>query len=416
MIHSLLGGIPELVDAEPELYDVGVNEGTVPEVDRAAEDETVSEEPVARSRSHSGASTNEQPSSESIEDTHGSPRVSEQTHITCDTLTGDEDRPNQSTAPMTQSSDTPRTSSSSPSTKPIPLPEATEQTCVGSPHGSPLALAASIPLPDSRSASPIPSSGPSSPVQSSMSLPQEAASVYHHDPSPSTSDHVSSRSRSSSDLTRASPLQSPTVADRSSSHYDKSAPRKSRAKPPPLSLTYLLRQADGLLAAYPPSHPSLRVTEIMGPDSVMRTWRPLPICAKAPGAVPEKQPYDYTDDYLETLVNSSSIVIPSPPPSPSLGRRLPVKKGKASPRAMSRALLDPRRIGLRLGALTPAERRMLFMGALLVVGAAMALKSGRVPCVDGIVRTGGGDGLKRLWNGKWTLISSVVAAWGRGLP
>ena len=66
--------------------------------------------------------------------------------------------------------------------------------------------------------------------------------------------------------------------------------------------------------------------------------------------------------------------------------------------------------------LSLAERRVLFMGALLVVGAAVALKSSKVPCVDGIMKASGGDGLKRLWNGKWMAISSVVAAWGRGLP
>ena len=417
MIHSLLGGIPELVDAEPEFYGTGVDKGTVPEVDHAAEDETASEEPVARSRSHCGEpGTNEPPGSEAIDDTFGSPRVSEQTHVSRNALTGDGDEPEQITVlDVTQGGDTFQANSSSPSTQPIPFPEATDHNYVGGPYGSALELAASIPLPDSRPASPTPSTGPPSPVQSSMLLSQEIASVDHHDPSLVTSDHVSSRSRSSSDLTCPSPLQSPTVSDRPSSHFEK-APRKSRSKPPPLSLTYLLRQADDLLTAYPPSHPSLRVTEIMGPDSAMRTWRPLPISAKVPDAVPEKQPYNYTDDYLETLVNSSSIVIPSPPPSPPLGRRLPVKKGKASPKALSKALLDPRRIGLRLGALTPAERRMLFMGALLVVGAAMALKSGKVPSVDGIVKTSGGDGVKRLWNGKWTLISSVVAAWGRGLP
>ncbi|KAG6377382.1 hypothetical protein JVT61DRAFT_15178 [Boletus reticuloceps] len=419
MIHSLLGGIPELVDAEPEFYDAGDNKGTATEVDRTAEDETVSANPVARSRSDSeGTGTlNEQPNSEAVDEILGTPHVSERTRVSCDTLTGGGHERDQSSAPRdtAQSNGTRQANSSSRSTEPIPLPEAIDQNCVDGPYRSTLELAASVPLPDSRPASPIPSPRPS-PVQSTTPLSQETTFADdHHNPRPSTSDHVSSCSHSPSDLRCPSPVQSHVVS-RPSSHLDKSVPSKPRIKTAPLSLTRLLRQADDLLAAYPPSHPSLHVTEIMGPDSAMRTWRALPISTKARDTVPDKQLYNHTDDYLETLVNSSYVVIPSPPPSPPPGPRLPLKNARASPRTLSKALFDPRRIGLRLGALTPAERRVLFIGALLVVGAAMALKSGKVLCVDGVVKVNGGDGLKRLWNGKWTLISSVVAAWGRGLP
>ena len=417
MIHSLLGGMPELVDVEPEFYYTGNNEGTVTEVDCVAEDGTVSRS-IAISHSNGGAGEHEEPSPEEIDKMLRILRKDTQTRVSRKILKRAGRKPNQRPVPsdVTQSNDTLRANSSNASTEPNPLPEVTNQNHVDSPDSSTLELAASIPLPDSRPASPIPLSGPSSPVQSTTLLPQEATSVDHCTSAPSTSDHVPSHSHSSSDLTRPSPIQSSTVENGPISHLGKPAPSKSRAKQVPLSLTYLLRQADDLLTAYPPSHPSLRVTEILGPDSAMRTWRPLPISTKARDAVPEKQPYHCTDDYLETLVNSSCIVIPSPPPSPPPGPRLPVKKAKASPRTLSKALLDPRRIGLRLGALTSAERRVLFMGALFVVGAAMALKSGKVSYVDGIVKANGGDGLKRLWSGKWTLVSSMVAAWGRGLP
>lgn len=416
MIHSLLGGIPELVDAEPEFYDTsnhGLAQDTVTEVDRATETETVSGRFVARSSSNGGGvDPHKQPGSDAIDETLGSSNITEQLDVSRDTFTGDEDELNHSSisSGLVQNSDTLSASSSSPSTKLVPLPEATDQNRMGGPHSPTLELAASIPLPDSRPNSPIYSPESSSPVQST---PQEARSIDHHSASPQSFDHIPPRSRSSSsDLARpSSPMKSPALANGPTSRLNKSAPSKSRTKPPPLSLTCLLRQTDDLLTAYPPSDPLLRVTEIMGPDSVMRTWRPLPI-----STIPEKQPYNETDDYLEILVNSSHIVIPSPPPSPPPGACLPAKKTGASSRALSKPLLDLRRIGLRLGALTPAERRVLFMGALLVVGAAMALKSGKVPCVDGIVKSSGGDGLKRLWSGKWTLISSVVAAWGRGLP
>lgn len=412
MIHSLLGGIPELVDAEPEFYDTCIKGDSVAEIDHAKEDETVSAKSVTRSRSDSEeADILEQPRSEAIDE--------ERTNVTCDAIAGDGDGLNHSNVPsdVAEGNDTLQVDGSSLSTKPNLLSEATTgQNYIGSPQDPTLEIAASIPLPESRSASPIPSPESSSPAQSSMIVPQEAASSVDHHDSSSTSGHALPRSRSSSDLSRPSRIKSQSTVDRPPPHIDRSAPRRPKTKPPPLSLTYLLRQADDLLTAYPPSHPSLRVTEIMGPDSTMRTWRPLPISANARDAVPEKLPYNYTDDHLETLVNSSCIVIPSPPPSPPLGPRLPAKKTRLSPRALSKALLDPRKIGMRLGALTPAERRVLFMGALLVVGAAVALKSGRVSCVDGIGKTSGGEALKRLWSGKWTLISSVVAAWGRGLP
>lgn len=379
MIHSLLGGIPELVDADPEFYDMRDND-------------------VAQVFGRSTASVaHERPDSETVGGTVGSLDTSWHMDPPCDTFTPDEDE-------AVQSGNTLRADSSSPSSNFFPLQNTTDGNHVGSPHSSSLDFAASIPLPDSRPASPSLSPEPSSFAPSS----QEARSTDHHSRSPSrsTSDHVPSRSGSFS-------VQLCGLANESTTHVDTSV--KTRTKPPPLSLTRLLRQADDLLNAYPPSHPSVRLTEIMGPDSAMRTWRPS-ITATTRDAVPEKQPYDETDDYLETLVNSSHIVIPSPPPSPLLGPRLMAKRRKNSPRALSKALLDPRRIGRRLGALTAGERRILFMGALLVVGAAVALKSSRVPCVDSIVRASGGDGIKRLWSGKWTFVSSVVAAWGRGLP
>ena len=414
MIHSLLGGIPELVDAEPEFQDTGNDDlasGTVTKVDN--------ETATARSIKTFGSNGEEHGSHEQPRPkaTLVSPNIGEQTRAFHEGIMKNEDEHDQSAVPsdVVPSSDTLLGDNSSPNIKPVPFPEAIVHSSEGGIHSSTLELTSSIPLPDSRPVSPTPSPEPSFPVHSTTPLPQEARSAGHHNPSPSASDRVPSRLRSSSlDLTCPSPMQSPTVAHGSTSQFGKSAPSKSRNKPAPLSLTYLLRQADDLLTTYPPSHPSLRVTEIMGPDSAMRTWRPLPISTKARDAIPEKQLYNETDDYLETLVNSSHIVIPSPPPSPLLGPRS-AKKAKA-PRAPGKALLDPRRIGLRLGALTPAERRVLFMGALLVVGAAVALKSSKVSCVDGIVKTSGGDGLKRLWSGKWTLISSAVAAWGRGLP
>lgn len=413
MIHSLLGGLPELVDSEQDFHDTSndyLARSTATEVDCAVDNETASERSATGSSNSEGPGTREQPLSAEIDGTLVHPNIGENTCVSHEGTMGNDGELDKSaiSSDTVPSSDTPLAESSNPST------EATVHISTAGSHISTLELASSIPLPDSRPVSPNPSLDPSSPVQPMIPLPQEARSADHHNPSPAVSGHLPSRSRSSSlDKTRPSLMQPPNGL---ASHSGKSISSKPRNKPAPLSLTTLLRQADDLLITYPPSHPSLHVTEIMGPDSAMRTWRPLPISTNARDDMPEKRPYDETENYLETLVDSSQIVIPSRPSSPLLSPRLSAQKTKVSPRVRSKALLDPRRIGFRLGALTPAERRVLFMGALLVVGAAVALKSCKASCMDGIVKASGGDGLKRLWNGKWTLISSVVAAWGRGLP
>ena len=420
MVHSLLGGIPELVDTVPESINtanIDLVQGTVTEVDRVADNETTGGN---FGSSGGGPDSHDRLHSESADGTSMLPNISEQTRVSHEDTMGCEDGLDQSTvsSDAVPGSDTPPADSSNPNTKSALFPETIDHSFVDGPHALTPELAASVPLPDSRPASPIPFPEHSSPAQSTTPLFQEVGSIEHRSPSPSAYSLVPSRSRATSlDTTcPSSPMQPFTIANEPTSHSGKSVPSKLRNKPAPLSLAYLLHQADVLLTTYPPSHPSLHVAEIMGPDSAMRTWRPLPISTKVRDAIPEEQPYCETDDYLETLVNSSHIVIPSPPPSPLLGPRLPARKGKLSPRAASKALFDPRRITLRLGALTSAERRVLFIGALLVVGAAMALKSSKVSCVDSIVKGSEGDGLKRAWNGKWTIVSSVVAAWGRGLP
>ncbi|THH12153.1 hypothetical protein EW145_g206 [Phellinidium pouzarii] len=46
----------------------------------------------------------------------------------------------------------------------------------------------------------------------------------------------------------------------------------SHVRPPKLSLPYLLEHADILFALYPPSQPSLHISSIIGPQSVILTW------------------------------------------------------------------------------------------------------------------------------------------------
>ncbi|KAH7887088.1 rab-GTPase-TBC domain-containing protein [Phlebopus sp. FC_14] len=226
-------------------------------------------------------------------------------------------------------------------------------------------------------------------------------------PRPSLSSRRSS-SRISSNPSCDAPRPTPSVPSPSPSPRKRSPSKYRNA---PLSLPHLLRQTDALLAAYPPSHPSLRVRQTMGPDSVVWTWREPNL-----SQIPTETPHEQSDDYLESLVNSSHIVLPTPPPSPPPSPPLPDKKLKPWRPSKAKALLSPRKIRLSLGALTPTERKVLFVGALLVVGAAIALKTGKIPRT-GEVGNGKGDageGLNRLWHGRWwSVVSSVVSAWGR---
>lgn len=87
-------------------------------------------------------------------------------------------------------------------------------------------------------------------------------------------------SRTESEEHEQDPTQIPLPPSRSASHsraptpsttspWDRKAIPKSR---PTVKLTSLLTYSDALMSLYPPSHPSLRVEQTMGPKSVIRTW------------------------------------------------------------------------------------------------------------------------------------------------
>ncbi|KAI6116346.1 rab-GTPase-TBC domain-containing protein [Pisolithus sp. B1] len=173
-----------------------------------------------------------------------------------------------------------------------------------------------------------------------------------------------------------------------------------RHKPAPLSLPQLLREADMLLTTYPPSFPSLGVYDIMGRDSVVRTWHPPMITMARDGPEDKWE----SDDYLESLVNSEDVIIPSPPPSPVLQpHTTSKKKGFVLWRYKGRGGSTLRRLKFPPGSL-PYERRFLLVGALLIVGIAIALKSNKVPKADG---------LKALWQRQWVVISPMLTFWNR---
>ncbi|KAG7448549.1 uncharacterized protein BT62DRAFT_889677 [Guyanagaster necrorhizus] len=130
------------------------------------------------------------------------------------------------------------------------------------------------------------------------------------------------------------------------SHQESS--RHSLRKPS-VSLTSLLIQADHLYEMYPPSHPSLALSSIMGPQSVIFTWTPS--SADLP-----------SDDSAERMVEYPQLVVypyvdqeeDSDPKESRTGarRRHPIK----------------RRSGFRL-----RDRKTMIAGAVFALGVAMAV-------------------------------------------
>ncbi|KZT66235.1 hypothetical protein DAEQUDRAFT_695897 [Daedalea quercina L-15889] len=120
---------------------------------------------------------------------------------------------------------------------------------------------------------------------------------------------------------------------------------------PRISLTSLLMQADALHARFPPSHPSIALAEIMGPQSVMRTWSEDPA---------ELLP----DDDAELMVTKPElVVVPWIEPDDEVDSGTE-DEGRAKHRARRR-LKKPRHLVL--------QRKTMVAGAVLVLGVAVAV-------------------------------------------
>jgi hypothetical protein len=168
-------------------------------------------------------------------------------------------------------------------------------------------------------------------------------------------------------LARASRSSSPTES-RSSSFSELHA-KSSLA---PISLPSLLTHAAQLLEDYPPTLPQLRVKDILGPRSVVHTWRPPSRDGFSVQADNER------DDEAEGWVGGPDVVLPfiededieeSEAERKATSRKGPVAK-------YWRPFLLPR-LRLRFGVLTPGEKRVLLIGAVVVVCLAVALRQNR---------------------------------------
>ncbi|KII87659.1 hypothetical protein PLICRDRAFT_111646 [Plicaturopsis crispa FD-325 SS-3] len=153
----------------------------------------------------------------------------------------------------------------------------------------------------------------------------------------------------------AGPEDSEKPVDPIKDEYDEkdSTPASSPPSSPGLqrtriSLTALLKHADELYAAHPPTHPALAVDTIMGPNSVIFTW------SEDPSAMPPA-------DAAEAMVTHPELIVHPFIEEPEDDAD---EKGRPHHR---------RRRKLRKARRFHVERRTMLAGAVLVLGVAMAV-------------------------------------------
>ncbi|KAF7791724.1 hypothetical protein EIP86_002748 [Pleurotus ostreatoroseus] len=156
-----------------------------------------------------------------------------------------------------------------------------------------------------------------------------------------------------------SPLDESTVQEKVPSPPVRSrSPSPVRVRRPQVSLSVLLERSDELFALYPPSHPAIALSSIMGPQSVVFTW------SENPSELP-------SDDEAELMVTQPQLVVlPPPPPVASENKEGADDEHEREKRHRRhrRRLYKPRRLGAMV-----VERKTVVASAVLVLGVAMAI-------------------------------------------
>ncbi|KAJ7224345.1 rab-GTPase-TBC domain-containing protein [Mycena pura] len=98
--------------------------------------------------------------------------------------------------------------------------------------------------------------------------------------------------------------------------------RRKPTKPTPQSLTAILTMADALHREHPPTHPSLHLSSIMGPQSVIFTWSPRASDMPA-------------DDEAERMVQRLDLIVypEHPPPSEHDNEKRARQRGDNRPKS-----------------------------------------------------------------------------------
>jgi TBC1 domain family member 20 len=121
-----------------------------------------------------------------------------------------------------------------------------------------------------------------------------------------------------------------------------------------VSLTSLLTQADKLYSRIPPSHPDLRLSSVMGPNSVVFTWS-------------ETDPAPLSDSEAEEIVDKPEmVVLPYTDPE------------ERPPRRNERRVVISRKLRAVLFGKSRLEKRTILAGVVLVLGVVMATYGIRV--------------------------------------
>lgn len=164
-----------------------------------------------------------------------------------------------------------------------------------------------------------------------------------------TTQIFSSDSKDDSEASTGTPSSPPS--------YPISESTRHALQKPSMTLASLLLQADHLYESYPPSHPSLALSSIMGPQSVMFTW------SSSPSDLP-------SDDSAERMVEYPQLIV-----YPYVEEDSDQKEKRKGPRHRHPIKRRPR---FRL-----RDRKTMITGAVLALGVAMAVYGVRSGIVYG---------------------------------
>jgi TBC1 domain family member 20 len=216
------------------------------------------------------------------------------------------------------------------------------------------------------------SSSASSPPTEVETFDTQARSIGDLTPDPPDADSVEKTVEASTEQGLAAELRdiSIHVPNSDTFHPDNQPPSLTEITSAPMkarvSLTTLLRQADALFERYPPSHPSLALRSIMGPQSVLFTW------SEDASQLPD-------DVEAELMVLRPELIVLPPPPPPSEGAETdaegaPEKQKEGQRRRRTLKKPKPRRRRtIHVGSVEVEQRKMLVAGAVLVLGVALAI-------------------------------------------
>ena len=121
-----------------------------------------------------------------------------------------------------------------------------------------------------------------------------------------------------------------------------------------LFLTDLLKHADTLYNTFPPSHPGLSLSSIMGPQSVIFTW------SESSSSLP-------SDNTAEAMVSRPELVV-----YPFIETQMESKESSESDEKTSKKT-GRKRHKLRKSPFSHMERKTMVAGTVIVLGVAMAI-------------------------------------------